>query len=169
MMQVMMASTIIRLLPVSPYSTTSSVSSATNTTWTTPTHNIHLAGISRRKSTLQKVTKSIRNMNRGRMRSQMGPHTRAAPSRAGTRAKTRYITMPEAIATGNVQLRTNCNSVFIPSFFIVYVHLSLAKVHFFALTGASPRLFLSFLRPPYTIFPVPEQKERIFLLPVRLF
>ena len=164
-----MASTMIRLLSLSLYSTTSSVSSATKSTCTTPTHNIHLTGISRRKSTLQKVTKSIKNINRGRMRSQMGPHTRAAPSRAGTRAKTRYIAMPEAMDTGSVQLRRNRNRDFISAIFRIHNHLSQTKVHFFALTDAATPLFLSFRRPSDAFFPVTEQKERLFLLVLPVF
>ena len=55
------------------------------------------------KSTLAKVTKSVRKMLTGSSASHSGPSTAAADASAVTRAKSRYITVPVAMATGSVQ------------------------------------------------------------------
>lgn len=56
---------------------------AMNSNWNRHTHPIHLTGMSLRKSTLQKVTKRIRNMKKGKMVLKMGRKKAAADAKAG--------------------------------------------------------------------------------------
>ena len=60
-----------------------------NNTWNKPVQKCHATGRILWKSTLQKVTNKMKNMNRGTMWSNTGPATRAMPSSIGTLAKTR--------------------------------------------------------------------------------
>lgn len=61
----------------------------TNSTWNSSTQPCHATGRSCRKSTLQKVTKRIRNMNSGRMVAKNGSIAVAASSSWGVKANTR--------------------------------------------------------------------------------
>ena len=57
--------------------------------WNSATQKCHITGRMRWKSTLQNVTKRMRNMNSGRIVLKNGPITWAGPSRKGTKANTR--------------------------------------------------------------------------------
>ena len=62
---------------------------AMKSTWNSPTQKCHATGRNFRKSTLQNVTKSTRNMNIGRMALKMGSKKSAAVSNCGVKAKIR--------------------------------------------------------------------------------
>ena len=60
-----------------------------NTIWDNASHKCHATGRMRWKSTLQNVTKRMKNINKGTILSKNGAKKVAAPSSAGVKAKSR--------------------------------------------------------------------------------
>ena len=84
MMLMSRASSRIRLLPRISNARISPTVIATNNIWNNPTHQCQRTGRNLWKSTLQKVTKSTRNMNTGKPVLHIGARRTAASSNAGT-------------------------------------------------------------------------------------
>ena len=89
MTHISIASMSTRLSPVMPNPTTRAVISTTVSNWNALTQRCHGTMRSFLKSTLQKVTKSTRNMNTGSMASRTGAKKAEAALREGVKANVR--------------------------------------------------------------------------------
>ena len=107
MTHISIASIRMRLSPVIVKPSISPMSTPMNISWNTLTQRCHVTGRSLWKSTLQNVTKRIKNINIGRMASKIGSKNIAASSSCGVKAKMRYSNAPVLIDTGNVQSLIN--------------------------------------------------------------
>ena len=103
MMHVRSASARMSRLPFREKAMTAAITTPTPNTWKAPSHQCHATGRRRRKSTLQNVTKSTRNMNMGSRVSNTGAALVANVSSCGTSANIMYTKHPVAMATGSVQ------------------------------------------------------------------
>ena len=93
----------MRLSPVIAKPKISPISTPMKISWNTLTQKCHATGRSLWKSTLQNVTKRMKNMNIGSMASKIGSKNLAAASNCGVNAKMRYSKAPVPIDTGSVQ------------------------------------------------------------------